>query len=328
MSPRPSRAGARAGLLVCALAVVALGGCGGDENEGTPALTAGEPLGEGGTLVWAVADPVSGIDPLAARSRAEQLVTRQIHEPLIASLAGPYGDTRRVPGLARSARPSGDATIWTLRLRSGVRFQDGTPFNAEAVLVNARRWRTTAAGRRLLPDLEDAFAPRFDVVRFILAAPDRAFGDRLAAPQLGIVSPRALRPRSGNGAALARPIATGTGPFESRERNLTRQLLARNTGWWGTASPVDLGPALEQIEFRAEPSSSVRLALLDAGDTQLADELDPDQARQALADPLLNALPGAGATWLGLSRAVRGVESAREIPSLSSAWLTNVTVAD
>ena len=327
MRPRPRRAGA-SGLLTLAAVALALSGCGGEENEGTPALTAGEPLGEGGTLVWAVADPVSGVGPLAARSRAEELVTRQIHEPLIASLAGPFGDTRRVPGLARSARHSGDATIWTLRLRSGVRFQDGTPFNAEAVLANAERWQTTPAGRRLLPDLEDAFAPRFDVVRFILAAPDRAFDERLAAPQLGIVSPRALRPRSGTRAALTRVLGTGTGPFESRERGPTRHLLARNTDWWGTASDVDLGPALEQIEFRSEPSSSVRLALLDAGDAQLADELDPDQAQQALADPLLNALPGAGETWLGLSRAVRGVESAREIPSLSGAWLTNVTVAD
>jgi hypothetical protein len=43
------------------LSALALGACGGND-EGTPALSAGEPLGEGGTLVWAVADEVSGID--------------------------------------------------------------------------------------------------------------------------------------------------------------------------------------------------------------------------------------------------------------------------
>jgi ABC-type transport system substrate-binding protein len=320
MASRPSRAA-----LALALAALALAGCGGDDSsEATPALSAGEPLGDGGELAWAVTDRVTSLDPLAATTRAEQLLTRQIHEPLIASLAGPFGDTRRVPGLARRARASGDSTIWTLRLRTGVRFQDGTPFNAQAVLANAERWQTTTAGRELLPDLVDVFAPRFDVVRFILAAPDRAFDTRLEATQLGIVSPRAL---PSAGADLRRALETGTGPFELRERSSDRQLLARNASWWGTAGDADLGPALERIEFRAEPSPAVRLALLDAGDVQLADELERIQADEALSDPLLTVLRGAN-TWLGLSRSVRGVASAREIPSLSRAWLTTVTVAD
>lgn len=327
MTTRPSGAGARLGLLAVTLAL-ALAGCGGEDDEGTPALSAGQPLGEGGALVWAVADRVETIDPLAARNRAEQLVSRQVHEPLVASLAGPFGDTRRLAGLATGARPSGDAALWTLRLRSGVRFQNGEPFNAEAVVANAERWLASAAGRELLPDLIDVFAPRFDLVRFILAAPDPRFDERLAAPELGIVAPRALRVADRSAGALDRELGTGTGPFELRERTADRLLLARNTSWWGATGSVDLGPALEQVEFRVEPSSAVRLALLDAGDVQLADELDESQADQALADPLLNALRGAGGLWLGMSRAVRGIDSASEIPSLSRAWLTNVTVAD
>ncbi len=318
---RPSRAA-----LALALAALVLAGCGGsDASEATPALTAGEPLGEGGELAWAVADRVTSLDPLAATTRADQLLTRQIHEPLIASLAGPFGDTRRVPGLARRARASGDSTIWTLRLRTGVRFQDGAPFNAQAVLANAERWLATPAGIELLPGLVDVFAPRFDVVRFLLAAPDRRFDARLGAPQLGIVSPRALGPA---GAGLRRVLETGTGPFELRERSSDRLLLARNSSWWGTAGVADLGPALDRVEFRTEASAAVRLALLDAGDVQLADELARSQADEALSDPLLTVLRGARGTWLGLSRSLRGVDSARDIPSLSRAWLTSVTVAD
>jgi peptide/nickel transport system substrate-binding protein len=329
VTTRRSRASARAALAVALLAGAGLGACGGDgESEGTPALTSGQPLGEGGTLVWAVADPVRTIDPLVADTRAEQLVTRQIHEPLVESLASPFGDTRRVPGLARRVSSSRDATLWTLRLRKGVRFRDGEPFNADAVVANAERWQAAASGRALLPDLIDVFAPRFDVVRFILGRPDRRFDQRLAAPQLGIVSPGALRTMSAGEVAIARGLATGTGPFELRERSRDRQLLARNTEWWGTSAGVELGPALEQIEFRTEPSSALRLALLDAGDVQLADELAASQARQARADALLYALRGAGGLWLGLSRAVRGVDSAREIPSLSGAWLATVTVAE
>jgi ABC-type transport system substrate-binding protein len=320
--------GAARALLACAVAAVALAGCGGDENEGTPALSTGEPLGVGGSLTWAVADRVTTIDPLAAETRAELLLSRQIHEPLIASLAGPFGDTRREPGLALRARPSGDGTIWTLRLRRGVRFQDGSPFNAAAVLVNAERWQATSAGRELLPGLVDVFAPRFDVVRLILAEPDRRLDDRLAAPQLGIVSPRALRSGLVAGRSFRNAFETGTGPFELREPTPDRQLLARNASWWGATEEPSLAPALEQVEFRAEASSAVRFALLDAGGAQLADELGAAQARQAGEDPLLAILPGAAGTSLGLSRAVRGIESAREIPSLSSVWLTRLTVAE
>jgi hypothetical protein len=90
---------------------------------------------------------------------------------------------------------------------------------------------------------------------------------------------------------------------------------------------VDLGPALEQIELRTEPSPSLRFAMLDAGEAQLADELKPAQAKQARSDPLLSVLRAGGDRWLGVERSVRGVDSARQIPVLSSAWLTNVNVA-
>ena len=327
MNPRASRAAARAAVLAFALLVAGgVAGCDG-ADEGTPALSPGEPRGEGGTLVWVVADRVGEADPLSARSRAEQLVARQVHEPLVSELTGPFDDTREVPGLAR-VRATGHSTIWTAKLRRGVRFQDGTSFNAQAVLANVERWRTTGAGQALLPGLVDAFAPRFDVVKFILAAPDRNFDQRLEDPRLGIVAPRALRPPSGAGARFREAPGSGTGPFELRERAPSLRLLARNTGWWGATSGANLGPALDQVEFRTEPNPAVRLAQLDAGDAQLADELGPDQAELAGADPLLTTLRGQGQTWLGLERSVRGVDSAREIPSLAETWLAYVTVSD
>ncbi|MDQ3573045.1 MAG: ABC transporter substrate-binding protein [Actinomycetota bacterium] len=316
----------RVPVLFC-LPALLLAACGGDD-EGTPALAGGLPPGQGGTLVWAVADRVETIDPLAAVTRSEQLVSRQVHEPLIQALSGPFGDTREVTGLVRRARPSADQTVWTLTLRAGVRFQDGARFNSQAVLANAERWAASPAGQALLPGLLTFDAPRVDQVRFTLAAPDPAFDERLGAAALGIVSPKALRGRPA-AAAIARGASeSGTGPFELRERSSGRLLLARNASWWGTVGQAEFGPALDQVEFRVEAESSVRLALLDAGDVQLADELDVAQARQASMDPLLTALPAGDGTALGLERSVRGVDSARTIPALSGVWLTKVRVPD
>src|SRR5699024_883307 len=130
--------------------------------------------------------------PLTATTADELLLTRQVNEPLVEQLTGPLGDGRSSRGLARSWSSSRDDEVWSFRLRSGVRFQDGTRFNPSAVLVNAERWRTTVAGRRLLANLSAVDAPRPDLVRFFLAAPDRSFPRRLADPRLGLVSPTAL----------------------------------------------------------------------------------------------------------------------------------------
>ena len=310
------------------LAFVVAGCGGGDDDEGTPAVSVGTP-GEGGALVWAVAGPITTTDPLAATNRAEEILARQVNEPLTARLAGPFDVERRVPGLAVRAKSSADDTVWTFQLRDGVVFQDGeTSLNSAAVQANATRWMTTAAGRSLLPDLVSVDAPSPGEVRFALAAPDPRFPKRLAVPQLGIVSPAALSPKSGDGAVVTRPSQIGTGAFELRQRDRGLALLARNTGWWGSSAKVELGPALDQIELNINADSSLRLAMLDAGEAQLADELDPDDARQAASDPLLSVLPSTGETSLGLERSVRGVDSGREIPALSGAWLTGLAAAD
>ena len=70
----------RAGLCAALLAVLAAG-CGGGDDEETPAVSSGTP-GEGGTLVWAVAGPISTTDPLSAATRAEEILVRQVNEPL------------------------------------------------------------------------------------------------------------------------------------------------------------------------------------------------------------------------------------------------------
>jgi ABC-type transport system substrate-binding protein len=305
---------------LAAMLVVFLAGCG--DDSGDPVSGAGAQPTPGGSLAVALARTPRNLDPLHAESRAEQLVVRQIDEPLIASLAGPYEDVRRLPGLALSARPSPDKTIWRLGLREGVRFQDGARFNASAVLANAERWRTTSAGRALLPGLVAVDAPRPDLVRFIFDRANPILPRQLASPQLGVVSPRVLGGGGGLAARLARADRTGTGAFELRERTRRTILLARNTAWWGTAR--DLGPALDQAEFRAVADADQRLGLLENGKVQVAAELGSPQLARLRRDPLLTALAGSGDTAVGLERSVRGFDSATEIPFLSGVWLTRV----
>jgi peptide/nickel transport system substrate-binding protein len=313
----PSRirgAAAVAGLVVLAV------GCGDGEGE-----TAGPGAGVSGrgTLAYALAERAGEVDPLLADSRSELLVTRQIHEPLVDSLTAPFGGVRPVRGLAIAWRSTANDEIWSFRLRGGIRFQDGTPLNASAVLANVERWRTLPVGRALIPELVAADAPRPDLVRLILATPVPNLPRALASPRLGIVSPEALRPRGGFAAGLSRRDRTGTGPFELRERSPGGPIvLARNTAWWG--SRLELGPALDQIEFEIALGSAERLAMLSQGAVQVADSLHRASIPELRGDPLLTYVDGRRDAVLGLERSVRGIDSATEIEPLSDVWLTVV----
>jgi peptide/nickel transport system substrate-binding protein len=311
---------AAATLAVCALLVPA--GCGGDDGDDTR-IGAGLPrAGGGGELSYAVPSLPTTVDPLAAEDRTALTVVRQLHEPLIERLAGPYGQTRPEAGLALSARPSRDRTVWRMTLRSGVRFQDGTPFNASAVLANARRWRTDPTGQELLPDLFAVDAPRPDEVRFLLDNPVPDLRSRLADPRLGIVSPRALDPQSGQGARFVQSApGSGTGPFQRGPEGPGRLTLSRFTGWWG--SPEGLGPALDGVTFVVAPQSRQRLRMLQDGTIQVAAPLGRPELRAAETDPLLVTVGGRG-SGIGMEGSLRGIDSARAVPVLSRVWLTRL----
>jgi peptide/nickel transport system substrate-binding protein len=314
--------GVRGALVAAAVIVVAGAGCG--DNDVGSAADAGATLGDNGALTYALDGAVRELDPLLATTRAERVVTQQVHEPLVESLRGPLEAGRPEPGLARSWRASRDREIWRFELRRRVRFQDGRPFNAASVLANAERWRATPQGTTLLPELSAADAPRPDLVRFILTRPVADLPQRLASPRLGIVSPAALRR---GGAGSGRPAAierSGTGAFELRERGPGTIVVARNVGWWG--SRAGLGPALDQVQFRVAPSDRERLLLLRGGTAQVADSLPPAAADRIRRDPLLSYVGGRGDRVLGLERSVRGIDSASAVESLSQVWLTRVGV--
>jgi peptide/nickel transport system substrate-binding protein len=306
-----------------AAAVLVLGGCGGGDGGGTQSGSQLPPAGVGGTLTYALPGLPSTVDPLAAKGRTAQTVSRQIYEPLVAQIIGPYGQSAPQPGLALNARPSADRTTWTVNLRLGVRFQDGTPFNAAAVLANSRRWQSDPRGRALLPHLFAVDAPRPDEVRFLLDQPVRDLPRRLSSPQLGIVSPHALEPQSGQHARfLPDAHGSGTGAFMTGAGGPARLELSRFASWWG--SPLGLGPALDGVTFVAAHLSGQRFRLLSEGRVQIADPLDAAGLRAADADPLLNTI-GGPRSGIGMEGSVRGVSSARSVPGLTGVWLTRLT---
>jgi ABC-type transport system substrate-binding protein len=306
--------------IVLGVALVAgQAGCGGG---GATRLPATEPAraGGGGTLAYALAGDAGSLDPLSASTPSQRLVSRQIFEPLVATLRGPYERVRDRHGLALEWQASPDRRVWSFRLRPDVRFQDGTPFNASAVVANAGRWRTDPAGQRILPELLAADAPRPNLARIILGIPLANLPHRLADPRLGLISPKAL-PDLGTSPGPEDVADSGSGPFEL----LTEQppgsvLLRRDRRWWGTR--LGLGPALDRIEFREVADGGERVALLRRGLVRVAEGLREHDADRLSRDPLLSIV-GDGSDFLAMERSVRGITEPGPQP-LSSVWLTLV----
>jgi peptide/nickel transport system substrate-binding protein len=89
------------------------------------------------TLVYAGAADPTYLDPILVSDGESFRVTKQIYEGLVDFFPG---TTRIVPGLARSWSVSRNGRTYTFNLRRGVRFHDGTAFNARVVCANFDRW--------------------------------------------------------------------------------------------------------------------------------------------------------------------------------------------
>jgi peptide/nickel transport system substrate-binding protein len=133
----------KAAFAIAAVAALAVAGCAQSER--------GDDSGaqKKDTLVFGVAGDPKVLDPALASDGESLRVARQIYETLVSP---EEGGTKIVPGLAESWEPDSTGLVWTFKLKQGVKFHDGTDFNAQAVCDNFNRW-FNFAGLMQSPDV-------------------------------------------------------------------------------------------------------------------------------------------------------------------------------
>jgi len=188
--------------------------------------------------------------------------------------------TNTIPGLAESWTVSDDGLTWVFKLREGVMFHDGTPFNAEAVKYNFDRWRYTDHPTHfpeLVFEYWDAMWGGFDdaegliiesveatgeyEVTFTLKAPYGPMLNTLAMSFFAIASPAAIEAA---GAAYGTPSVgySCTGPYKFVEWvSDDRVVLERNPDYWG-----EIPGNVDTIVIRIIPDAAARFAALQAGE--------------------------------------------------------------
>jgi peptide/nickel transport system substrate-binding protein len=212
-----------------------------------------------------------------------------------------------VPGLAESWSVSADKLTWTFKLRKGVRFHDGTPFNAQAVKHTLDRILNPATGsprRSTAEAIQQARVIDEHTVALTTARPFAPFLAQLTAYNLAILSPAAAD-------RLGKDYSTkpsGTGPFvlESWKPG-DRLVLARNAGYWGQK------PWLDRVEIRVVPEDGTRVLQLLAGEVDAIASVPPIMLKRLTGGPDVRVLrtPGYRTVYVGLNNKVKPFDDLR-----------------
>lgn len=161
-----------------------------------------------------------------------------------------------------------DAREWTIKLRRGVRFHDGTPLTARDVVYSLKRHRDPAIGskaRVFAEQMAEVRAIGVDQVRVTLNGPNADLPIMLGIPHFLIIR---------DGTTDFR-LANGTGPFRCREFDPgVRSVGVRNDDYWGAS------PHLGEVEVFSIADDSARVNALMSGDIDLINEINPRIIKQ------------------------------------------------
>ncbi len=250
-------------LLVFLLVFVAgCGSGGGGAASSTPA----------NSLVVAIQAEPPTFDPGASSALVDRQVMASLYDKLVD--LDPEGEI--VPMLAEGWEISDDRTAYTFKLKEGVKFHDGTPFDAEAVKFNLDRYRQDDSTRSTeLAAVEAVEAVDPNTVEVTLKEPFSPFLSVLADRSGMMVSPAAVQ-KSGEDYAN-KPV--GTGPFKFVERVRGDHItVEKNPDYWQKGLPK-----LDEVIYRGIEDENVQLQNLRSGQLDMID-LMPFNEVQGLQD--------------------------------------------
>lgn len=168
-------------------------------------------------------------------------------------------------GMAESLT-SDDATVWTLKLRPDVKFTDGNPYDAEAVVYNWQR----AANPDTLAPAQPFVSSWIDGVEIIdpltiqitLPTANRNFGSTLAQSSPFVGSPAALEAAGADKAAI-KPVGAGAFLFQSWDQGISLS-FTRNPDYWDAPRPY-----LDTLKFAIIPETNSRISTVVQGGAQM-----------------------------------------------------------
>jgi glutathione transport system substrate-binding protein len=229
-------------------------------------------------IVFAVASTFTTTDPYDANDTLSQAMAKSFYEGLF----GFDKDMKLIPVLAESYEVSKDGLVYTIKLRKGVKFHDGTEFKADAVKANLDRVTNPENHLKRYGLYNDNIA-KTEVVddytaRITLKTPFSPFINQLAHPSTVMISPAALK-RWGNRDIAFHPV--GTGPFKFVEWKQPDYLkVAKFEGYWRKGYPK-----VDTITWKPVVDNNSRAAMMQTGEADFTFPVPYEQAEVLKAKP-------------------------------------------
>jgi peptide/nickel transport system substrate-binding protein len=195
------------------------------------------------------------------------------------SLVGLNNDYQPIPGLATEWSHTDDGLEWTFKLKEGVKFHNGTDFNADAVIANVNIFveHPELDYYGTYKNLTSIEAVDEYTVKYVFSVPEPAFECKLFFAGGPIYAPEAI----GEDGVITKPIGTGPLVFESYEKG-SQFVFTANKDYHGGELNFD------KVEMKFLPDANTRLAALQAGEVSCIIDTGgilPDQVATLEADP-------------------------------------------
>jgi peptide/nickel transport system substrate-binding protein len=258
-----------AGALAVAVVAAACGGGsddGGSGGSGGGEGAAGTPV-SGGSVTYGLEAENSGGWCLPEGQLAISGI--QVARTIYDTLTAPDENGEYQPFLAQSVEPNADFTQFTIKLREGVKFHDGSALDATVVKNNLDAYRGAYPARKpllfvfVLDNISDVAVVDPLTVQVTTKSPWPAFPAYLhSSGRLGMIAQAQL-----DDPATCDRNLIGTGPFKLQEWKVNDNLTAvKNPDYWQKDADGNQLPYLDEITYRPIPDGDARVNALLAGE--------------------------------------------------------------
>ena len=267
-------------------------------GTGTPTATKSSATGaagtakKGGTIKAGLDSDVANLDPM----RSSLLVDRQVLYNIYDSLVT-YDDKLTIQPSLAERWETPDTKTYIFHLRQGVKFHDGTDFNAEAVKFNIERNLNDKNTKRKseLDTITSVEVVDANTVKFNLKSPFSPLLANLVDRAGMMVSPKAAQ--AGGEDFTRKPVDAGTGPFKFVEWVTSDHItLTRNESYWRKDAAGTALPYLDKVTYRPITDETVSLTNLKTGDLDIGFVVPAKDyaGLKSGGELLLSEMPGLG----------------------------------
>jgi len=284
-------------LLAMMLVLSALTACG--TSEQTSGEADGTKAGVPQEVVYASTADAVGLSPILTNDSASSNINVQIYETLFEHDA----KTFEIKPLLAESYETPDESTWVIKLKQGIKFHDGTDFNAAAVKFTFDRIldpKVAAPRASILEAVESIETPDEYTVVLKTKYPNGIMLAALAHSNTAIVSPAAVEKY---GDLMSNPVGTGPYKFEERVPG-DHTTLVKNTDYWQGE------PTLDKITFKVVPEVSTAISMLETGEVDFIDRIPAEHLARINNSPDLETIvkPGTSTYYFGFNHKVKPLD--------------------